>query len=164
MSESSSWLPDLVLFQDSGGDWAQYLETLYEHFRSDFVHSKPTWPNRRWAVKRHPVYEGKEATFWHIISDGANEFERTPDLRRCERIRWPRPIIDNAREDNVKLWLNKRGRSERIVLSSADFSYLVVLEDRTEYVMLWTAYPVERPHQRRKLEKEYETFRASTNG
>ena len=164
MTESSSWLPDLVRLQDSGGDWSRYVEDIYRYFQEDFVHSKPSWPQRRWAVKRYPVYDGKEATFWHLISEGKTEDERVPNLHRCERIRWPRPIIDNAREDNVKLWLTERGRSKRIVLAQEDFSYVVVLEDRSEFVMLWTAYPVERCHRRRKLEKEYEAYRASING
>jgi hypothetical protein len=29
-----------------------------------------------------------------MIQEGRTEDERTPDLRRCERIRWPRPIIE----------------------------------------------------------------------
>lgn len=164
MSEPSSWLPDLVRLQDSDGDWSRYVEDIYRHFQADFVHSKPSWPRRRWAVKRHPVYKGKEATFWHIISDGADESERTPDLRRCECIRWPRPIIDEARSDRIKLWRNKRGKNKRIVLATKDFSYVVILEDRAEFVMLWTAYTVERSHRRSKLEREYESYQKSLKG
>ncbi|MNH30689.1 hypothetical protein D3C79_909980 [compost metagenome] len=47
-------------------------------------------PAKRLGLKRHPVIQGKEATFWHMISEGNDEAERLPDLRRCERIRWPR--------------------------------------------------------------------------
>lgn len=36
--------------------------------------------------------DGKEATFWHMIQEGRIEEDRTPDIRRCERIRWPKPI------------------------------------------------------------------------
>lgn len=159
MQQQESWLPELVLLEGCSGDWAIYLETIYQHFRKDFMHSKPQYENKRWAVKRHPLIKEKEATFWHIISEGSVESERLPDLRRCERVRWPRPIIDGAKAGQVKLWKNKRGNEERVVLALADFSYVVILADRGDYVMLWTAYCVERDHQRRKLEKEYQAYK-----
>ena len=39
-----------------------------------------------------------------------------------------------------------------------DFSYIVVVADRDEYVLPWTAFCVERPHQQHKLRKEYEAY------
>jgi hypothetical protein len=71
-----------------------YLERLHQQFTRDFVESLPTWPGKHVGLKRHPEYDGKSATFWHMISEGSDETERTPDLRRCERIAWPRPVID----------------------------------------------------------------------
>lgn len=46
----------------------------------------------------------------------------------------------------------------RVVLGLPDFSYVVVMADRGDHIMPWTAYPVERPHQRQKLEREYLDF------
>ncbi len=112
-------------------------------------------------MKRYPLKHNKEATFWHIITKGNSESERTPDLRRCERIRWPRAIIDAASTESVKLWKNKRRNEERIILALSDFSYIVVLADRGDYILLWTAYCVEHEHQRRKLEKEYCAYKKS---
>lgn len=149
------WLPSLVEFRDYGGDWHAYEEVLYACFRADFVHSEPSYPSRRWAMKRHPEYKGKEATFWHIISEGADEATRLPDLRRCERIRWPRRIIDLSQSRHVRLWEQRRGTENRIAIATPDFGYLVVLADRGSYVLLWTAFVVDREHQRRKLEREY---------
>lgn len=159
MSDAVSWLPDLVLFEDYGGDWNQYLEAVYRLFRADFVDAKPTWPERRWAVKRRPEHDGKEATFWHIVSKGDDESSRPLDLRRCERIRWPRQIIDAFGGQQVKLWRNRRDGNDRVLIATTDFSYVVVLEDRAEFIMLWTAYPVERDHQRMKLRREYEAYK-----
>ena len=101
---------------------------------------------------------GKEATFWHIISEGDVESERLPDLRRCERIRWPRPMIEAIKFSHIKWWRNKRKEEERIVIALEDFSYVVVLADRGEYVLLWTAYYVEQEHRRQKLRKEYKAY------
>ncbi len=81
-----------------------------------------------------------------------------PDLRRCERIRWPRSIIEGADTKYVKSWKNSRKGEERLVLALEDFSYVVVLADRSDYVLLWTAYCVEYEHRRRKLREEYEAF------
>jgi hypothetical protein len=155
MSGEFEWLPDLVTLRDCDGDWPKYLAMIYEHFCNDFVRSKPAYTGKRFALKRHPVSQGKEATFWHLISEGKNEEERTPDMRRCERIRWPRPMIEAIKSDCVCVWRNTRGRNERILIAVDDFSYVVVLDDRAEYVLLWTAYSVEHDHQRRKFQKEY---------
>jgi len=48
---------------------------------------------KRLGLKRHPMTQNKEATFWHMIQEGSVESERIPDIRRCERIRWPRPSV-----------------------------------------------------------------------
>lgn len=117
-----------------------------------------TIKGKRFALKRHPMIKGKEATFWHIISEGEVESERLPDLRRCERIRWPRSIIMAINSELVKSWRNQRRDEERIVIALKDFSYVVILADRGDYVLLWTAYPVEHMHRRQKLCQEYEEY------
>lgn len=162
---SADWLPDLILLDDHGGNWDDYLEKLYQHFTVDFIHSKPSWPGKRVNLKRHPVEKGKEATFWHFISDGENENERIPDLRRCERIRWPRPTMEAFIErqptdsDRIVWWKNRRrGNEWRYLLALPDFSYLVVVADRGEYVLPWTQYCVEQLNRREKYRKEYNAY------
>jgi len=95
MTEPPEWLPTLVYFQDYGGQWEPYCEALYKYFENDFIKSKPNFGNKVVQLKRYPLFQGKEATFWHITHEGKIENQRTPDLRRCERIRWPRPIIEH---------------------------------------------------------------------
>lgn len=153
------WLPPLVLLSDYGGNWEAYLEALYSWFKRDFVDSKPVFQGRRLGLKRYPLSQGKEATFWHMTSEGSDEENRTPDFRRCERIRWPKPVIENDTDPAVKIWRNQRGRENRICLWLVPEKYLVILADRGEYILLWTAYLVEKPHQQRKLEREYEEYR-----
>jgi hypothetical protein len=101
---------------------------------------------------------GKEATFWHIISEGQDEENRIPDFRRCERIRWPKPIIECEADPAIKFWRNRRGREERVCLWLVQENYLVILADRGDYILPWTAYLVEQPHRQRKLQKEYEEY------
>jgi hypothetical protein len=107
------------------------------------------------------VIQGKEATFWHLISEGELESDRLPDLRRCERIRWPRPVIEHTTEPVIKVWENERGSEKRVCLWLESAEYLVVLARRKSYVLIWTAFPVTEAHRKRKLQREYE---ASKNG
>lgn len=151
-------LPELVTLSAHGGDFHRFIEALYDLFRVDFIDSSPTVPGRRWSLKRHPMMDGKEATFWHITSEGSTEEERIPELRRSERIRWPRPMIDALTSGSFHCWVQKRKAEKRIVLAVADFSYVVILADRGTYIMLWTAYYVEYNHSRRKKQKEYEGY------
>jgi len=153
------WLPDLVRLADFDGNWNRYEAALYACFKQDFIDSVPLFEGKPLALKRHPINQGKEATFWHIISDGDNEAERLPDLRRCERIRWPRPIIEHCGEPVVKVWENERKGERRVCLWLEQQEYLVILARRQGYVIFWTAYPVPQPHQQRKLQKEYEAYK-----
>jgi hypothetical protein len=159
MSSTPDWLPPLVPFRDFGGDWGAYLEAVYAWFRRDFLDSRPIFQGRRLRLKRHPMAYGKEATFWHLIQQGEIEEDRRPDLRRCERIRWPRPIIEHDTDPALKVWRNRRGREERVCLWLVWESYLVILADRGDYLLPWTAYPVEQPHRQQKLLREYEEYR-----
>lgn len=156
MSETPAWLPPLVLFE---GDWEKYLDALYGYFKQDFIDSRPSFKGRRLGLKKHPLNKGKEATFWHFIQEGSNEDDRIPDLRRCERIRWPRLVIEYAEEPVLKIWENTRKSEKRILLWLEEQEYLVVLAERNGYLLPWTAYLVTKEHRKRKLLKEYEDFK-----
>lgn len=99
-----------------------------------------------------------ETTFWHMIQEGDVEDDRTPDFRRCERIRWPRPVIEHNDDSAIKIWRNQRGNEVRVCLWFAQENYLVILADRGDYILPWTAYLVEQPHRQRKLQREYEEY------
>ncbi len=151
-----SWLPPLVLLEQHKGDWNEYIEAVYEYFKKDFIDSKPQFTSKTVQLKRYPLYQNREFTFWHITSEGKEEEKRIPDIRRCERIRWPRPIIERHDDDSVRCWRNKRRQEKRIVLWFYKEDYVVVLAERGKYVLLWTAYMVSYRRTREKLLKEYE--------
>ena len=162
MTTRPNWLPPLVLLATYGGEWEKYLKALYSFFKQDFIDSRPSFRGSKVAHKRLPVIEGKEATFWHLISEGNVEQDRLPDIRRCERIRWPRPIIERCDEGVIKIWENERKGQKRICLWLENHDYLVILAERKEYVLLWTAYLVTEPHRKRKLMKEYEEYKKAS--
>lgn len=162
------WLPGLVCLADFGGDWDTYINAVYEVFCRDFVRTRPQFRGVALGLKRLPLTDGREATFWHLTSEGPDESERTPALPRCERIGWPRPSIENEADTEVKVWEeHRRGNEYRVHIWAERDDYLVVLARRRvgqpdEYVLPWTAYPLDRPHNRVKLQRRYE--RALGNG
>jgi len=79
-----------------------------------------------------------------------------PDLRRCERIRWPRAIIDALGTHRVAAWANERRGDRRVVIALPDFTYAVILADRGDYIMLWTAYSVDAAYRRKQMRAEWE--------
>lgn len=158
------WLPPLVRLEDYGGDWEIYEQAVYGHFFLEFVASQPVVHGRRVSYTRNPLMNGREYTFWHLISEGKAEESRLPDLRRCERIRWPRAIIDCCEGGAVRAWRNRRRSGEALVLALPDWSYKVVLLCRRDSLALWAAYPVEFPNQRRQMEKEYQEYSAQKKG
>ena len=156
MTNQPAWLPPLVCLEDYKGDWPKYIEALYQYFKADFIQSKTRFNSKQVGLKRYPLLDGKEATFWHMTSKGKVETERIPDLRRCERIRWPRPMIEHHFEKEIKCWPNRHKGENRIVIWFYEQDYVVILADRNDYVILWTSYMVTHDHERRKLQKEYE--------
>lgn len=153
------WLPALVLLEDSGGSWDKYFETVYTHFKADFIDNKPSYRGQKVGLKRHPLTKGKEATFWHLISEGKIESERTPDIRRCKRIRWPAQIIENSEDGRLKIWIENINNEDRIHLLCQQDKYLLVLAIRHSYILPWTAFYIEYEHQVAKKLKKYEEYK-----
>ncbi len=160
MKNNVSWLPGLVCLEDHENNWDKYLSALYSIYKTDFLDSRPKYKGTPVGVKRLPVVNGKEAGFWHLIQEGKEEDDRIPELRRCERIRWPRPIIEHGHEAPVLAWQNVRhtkvGIQQNICLWFQEYEYLVVLRIRNKGILFWTAYPVTEEHKKRKLSREYE--------
>lgn len=152
-------LPLLILLEHHKGVWDDYFEAIYKIFHQDFVLTKPNFRGKRLGLKRYPEYEGKSATFWHMISTGDQENERIPDIRRCERIAWPKPIIEDCDHSCLKVWAEPKGKNQRIHIWFEDEGYLVVLDDRGDYILPWTAFYIEREHQRNKYNKRWKRYR-----
>ena len=160
MTNACKTLPPLVLLHNFNDDYFKYENAIYQLFIKDFIDSNPVFRGQTLGLKRHPLFKDREATFWHILSEGPIENERTPDLRRYERISWPKSIIEYCHTSctNIKVWENYRKGEKRILLWCEDIEYLVVLAERKDYILFWTAYPVTDGHTKRKLQKEYEEY------
>jgi len=168
----TQWPPLNASLSSSGGNWETYLEIIYASYLADFHGATIHWnaEGKKISSKRIPEQEGKSATFWHVVSEGPDEASRTIDLARCERITWPRLMVDEflglypapANDRIVWWWNSRRNKSgvdeRRLLIALADFSYVVVLADRGHYLLFWTAYPVDQPHRRKKMQKEHDAY------
>ncbi|MCF0218985.1 MAG: hypothetical protein HUK14_04310 [Muribaculaceae bacterium] len=151
-------LPELVKLEDYGGNFAVYLEAVYELFKQEFIYQRPAYRGIRLGLKKHPLEGGKEATFWHMTSEGKDETTRTPDLRRMERIRWPSVLISESEHPYLKVWENIRGTKTNILIFHEEENYLVVLRKGSDYIIPWTAYLIDYPNRKERLLKEYAAY------
>jgi len=151
-------LPDLIFMEDYGGNFELYDDAVYTVFVNDFIKTRPEFRGKKLGLKKHPLIDGKEYTYYHFTHSGNIEKERIPDFRRMERIGYPKPIIDFSDNKKIKVWRNKRGTSERILLLHEEEKYLVILDDRKDYILPWTAYTIENNSRLRKLLAEYQEY------
>lgn len=161
-----TWLPGLVYLNDCDGNWDHYVEMLYTYFCGDFVSSRPHLLGSLVHHQREPYHQEKEETFWHLISEGT-EPNRVPDMPRCQRVRWPRPVIEHHATPDVFAWRQNREQRERhtgrdrIAIALNDFSYLLILRQvikkkKRHFFILITGYPIAGERRRERLRKEYE--------
>lgn len=156
MEQMAFNIGDLVLKKDSE-IVEDYIDRVYGIFKNDFIDNKPNFC-KRVGLKRFPLRSNREATFWHFTTEGEIEDLREIDISRCERIKYPKNIIENFNDESIKCWKNRRGNNINILLYFQSENYLVVLSDRGDFVLPWTAYIVNYENQRRKLLKEYEEY------
>ena len=150
--------PDLIELSDYAGNFENYFKAVYAVFETDFIKTQPKYEGLKVAVRKYPEVDGLHRTFYHITHEGEDENNRQPEIRRMERIRFPKFMIDNNTHVETLIWKNKRGKDIRIVLFNKAENYIVILTDRTSYYMFITAYFVENEHRKKSLLKEYEAY------
>jgi hypothetical protein len=163
-------LPLLICLENYENNFDVYLDKVYLSFQQDFLYSYPMfkYDPSEIHINSRPYTNDKEFTFWHIISEGKAENERVPNLRRCERIKFPRYLIENYESIDCKIWekdvLANKSREKRIHISTSDFSFLIVLSKLNKSNLknkrtLITAFYVEREYQRKKYKSDHEKYR-----
>jgi len=160
-------LPELIEIEDYNGNWQSYIDAVYAIFNEDFVRTKPSFRGTRLQLKRHPLVDNREYTFYHMTHSGMDEDQRTPDLRRCERIPWAKPTIEKCDEWELKVWEQRRKGEKRICIwleLEDEPDYIVILTERKGYLLPWTAFVLEYDHQRRKKQKEYDRWLKKAGG
>jgi hypothetical protein len=151
--------PDLVPFNAFGGDWTAYETELHRLFISEIARGQIQFRGVPVNCRRLPETAGRWASFWHLVQEGRVEDDRTPDLRRCERIRWVRWMIENAPiHAEIDEWQNTRGTEVNTLLWYRE-EYLVVMAQRKGFWLLKTAYCTEKRGRVMQLRRERDAFR-----
>ena len=153
--------PDLILLDGDGfkGDWVAYECELYRIFESEIKGGGLQYCGLDVGCRRLPETKGRWASFWHLVQQGRVEVERTPDLRRCERLRWIRWVIENAdSHPEIDVWQNIRDNKVHRLLWFRE-EYLVILRQQEGYWLLLTAYCTERRGRIKQLRQERNKFR-----
>lgn len=166
------WLPDLLEYDDIYPNLEIYDNAVYNIFKCDFIDSSPTFNGLKVAIRKNPLVNGREQTYYHITSkDYDYSNNRYLDKLRCERIRWVRQIIEhfdcNKQScldcNGIKAWSTHHVRNQvRIKILFPEKRYVVILEQRPTYYILVTAYYLEYDHAIRKLLKEFEKAKSAS--
>ncbi len=121
------WLPDMACVNP----WTERTyDLLYAIFCRDIRdHDLRYIGNKVWIFR--DMEDGREKIFWHLTTRSAKkvkiprrkkkfypsgqtyiEEDRYPDLRRCERLPWVRPMVENAEAPEVLAWDYEEGDSQ----------------------------------------------------
>jgi hypothetical protein len=152
------WLPDLILLSSYSGNWEKYCEGLYTFFCQDFKNQKVEFRGEEIFLRIFPFEKGKEASFWHCVSEGEVEEDRTIDIERCKRIRWPKSMITNDGNEDLKIWQNTRKGYLNYLLLVEKERYLVVIRLKKGKWQLWTTYLATYKHTLEKWLDEYKDY------
>ena len=163
---SCKWLPELMPCI-TWAEFSAYEEKIYLIFRNDFISTHPEFEDKPVNIRKHPLVNGREQTYFHITSkEYTAQSERCPDPKRCERIRWIRAFIENYNCDpmrcdecsGVKVWDEPYKMYTRVHILLEEENYMVIVERRETYNLLITAYYFDYPHALEKQLKKYEAY------
>lgn len=149
------WLPDLLEINPWGADT---FDMLYQVFEADIKNTGLTFnANPVWYFPE--IEDDKEVIFWHLTHrEDRTAQERLPDTRRCERLNWIRPILENENEPEVLWWdYEEYDRTIKTYIWLQEYDFLIILKKYPDGGRrLITSYFVEYQHAKNKLRKKYD--------
>lgn len=156
-------LPPLINFNDYDS-YQEYIDTVYRFFEDDFLKNAVYYLKEKIRCDSK-IEDGKICTFWHIATNKFSDKDRAPDMARCARIQWIKPIIEKHRSKNVYVWEKTKKGRRRIYFCLNDWSYLIIVEKRINklkenpskyYLVLYTAFPIDEDWYKESLKKEFQ--------
>jgi len=168
MTVKPDWLPAL---EPVTGEIAAVIGRLYAIFHRDVTlghlllrQSEIWWDRRPTEVFGFTFEEG----FWHVVSrdyfvwtPAGRERKRDFDSPRAERLPWFAPTIGHVGVTDVTIWdYLEADRKVSTYIWLKDWDYLILLRKRPQrrgdVYFLITAYHVDGPASRAKLQRKYE--------
>ena len=165
--------PEIIELNDFGGDFNLYQQRLLQVYQRDLWNGRLTFNGLRVVPRVHKKYRVGglilDHTFAHITTKGDIEDDRVLDIRRCERLVYIKPIIENCLHNDVKIWENSRFDKKgneivSVVLWCEKINSKVILtrrrgtRGRDDYYTITSFYLVNQGHKIRQLNKEYEEY------
>ena len=157
--------PRMICLEEFGGNYAAFIDAVYQVFFRDFIRHKAIFGSHQLHLRYHPTFQDRPYAFYHMTHKGDIENERLPDLRRCERIPWARPTIEQAEELGLRFWEQTERRNGRHIciwreVDNGD-NYFIILCVHRNYVRLLTAFYGDFPNYAEKRKKEYEEWKTN---
>lgn len=164
------WLPSLERIHNNESE-DEYERRIYKIFIKDFIYSHPIFNGLPIYIRFEPYKNNRVQAFYHVTTFGNDQDNRYIDNTRQERIRWIRAFIEHSdckpihcdECEGMKAWsMPYRGHISRVKLLLTEEKYIVILEPRTSYILLITAYYVDYSHTMKKLIKEFEKAKSAS--
>lgn len=157
MFASCDKLPSRLEWKMFRGDATRYKNALYSVFKRDFLSGDLQFQGKNVDIIHEEFFEGKERSFWHMISDGNEDTDRELNIERCASLPWAGFLIkDDGKCEHYRIWVKWHDKSKRnrYYIWCVLVNYMVILEDRATHFKLITAYNV-LPYKIKSYEKEY---------
>lgn len=171
MCENLIDFPEIITLNEFGGNYNEYEEALLNLYEADLWKGGLTFLGLKVVPRVHKRFEVNDKildwTFAHFTSKGEIEENRELDLRRCEKIGFIKPIIDNIHLDCVKVWENTRLDNKSkpktsVVIWCECVNCKIVLTknngNRGDYYVITTFYLINNPIKIQKHNKEYDEY------
>jgi hypothetical protein len=166
------WLPAMA----SVNPWTESTyEILYEIFCRDIRDSSLKYAGHDVWIFRD-MEDGKEVIFWHLTSrkkktekiprrkrrffpagQEETETERLPDLRRCERLPWVKPLVEHPDAQEVLAWDYEEGDlAVKTYVWIRDYDFVVIMKKFPDGKRrLITSFYVDSEYTRDDFKKKY---------
>jgi hypothetical protein len=134
------------------GSLGEYIDRLYARYCST-VHEAglDIWGLPLVAGDRR-ASDGRDATFWHIItSSTAEKVEQTRrlDLERCALVPRVCDVLERLADESLRVYWWQEPKAH-ILATPADFSVIVMVRRVCGTYKFVTAWPAAKPHERRR--------------
>jgi hypothetical protein len=128
------------------GSLSEYVDALYAEYRALVDSGIRLW-GRPLVVRDKQAADGRDVTFWHMVTDHARAcYGQTRWLspERCAMIPRVRDVLERLSRDDVRVcWW--RERKNRVLVVPVDFSLVVRLRRVGGRYVLESAWPIDRP-------------------
>lgn len=143
-------LEDLHTYKDFNNNFTEYEDYLYSIFLKDLFNMKIFYKEKPVSLKKHPMYNDKEESFYHLTCKNYewDISKRDPDFRRSERLHWIKQSIETNhsltyKKDCFLVYKKETNNKVRTHLLNKEDRYIIILEERKDYYLLITAFYIE---------------------